>query len=160
MAHIGYLAFGPPFNQPSSLLPSVEAPPQSEDCGRHLLGCQSPNVADMTNSLRLITVRFLCQSAHRVPISAVRLCNFPGTRFSFISSLLHHSSHTRALPLVVGHMTNSTRAERSNDSHSTPLCIHWPGPSRPSARSRAWPLTPSLAKDPILCNQHRLGLRT
>jgi len=52
------------------------------------LGCKSPNVAIVTNSLRLITVGFLCKSPRRAPIFAFWLCNFPGTCFSYLSPFL------------------------------------------------------------------------
>jgi len=40
------------------------------------LGCRSPNVAVVTYGLRLIMVKFLCQSPQRIPILAFRMCNF------------------------------------------------------------------------------------
>jgi len=62
------------------------------------LGCRSPNVAVSTNSLRLVTVRFLCQSPQRTPIFAFRMCNFPGTCFRCFSPFLECDS-----PVLLAH---------------------------------------------------------
>jgi len=59
----------------------------------------APNVAVATNSLRLITTGFLCQSPHRAPIFAFWLCNCPGTCFSFFSPFLELGSQS---PLTAG----------------------------------------------------------